>query len=216
MTFTRVWDNTAPPGTRAAAEIDNAMREFRVDIDERLAEKLFNTTMGAPATTDPATLVVRPEILGNVTGKRLYVHGVAFQVDNDESVGEYDTVGTSVEPSADPIRAWVPLPVGVTITRIQWLVTTDAAAAVTCKFGSLAFDVGLAVSQPAAYTATSSSASTRIIDTGVIATPDQITTANGFMYFLEVDQTGSAGLPHLLQIHGALILYNVPDCRNTL
>lgn len=49
--YTRPWDNTAPNGTTVdAADIDRVFQELRVDITERMATLLGNSTF---STTDP-------------------------------------------------------------------------------------------------------------------------------------------------------------------
>lgn len=50
MAYTRIWDNTKPPGTQQAAKIDDEIRELRVDISERLST-ITNWT------ADPITLL---------------------------------------------------------------------------------------------------------------------------------------------------------------
>lgn len=45
MAYTRVWDTEVlgtPPGSRDSDEIDDAIREFKVDVSERLADLVFD------------------------------------------------------------------------------------------------------------------------------------------------------------------------------
>ena len=209
MAFTRGWDNTTPPGTRDADEIDDIIRELKVDLYERLIAKIFNSL---PNTTVEADLVVRPEILGNVVGKRMYIHGSAFQVDADEGVGEYSDDGLAVTPNHDPLRAPLILPPGAKVTRIQWLISSTASATCTLRLCHMDFTVGMA--QTVDNDLSSGTTGARIVDSGdLTATPIVIGNA---VYFLRGDQSGSAGLPSLFEIHGVLILYTVDDCRITL
>jgi hypothetical protein len=163
-----------------------------------------------PNNTDEALTIVKPEVLGNVTGKKLIIHGTAFRADNDE-LGVYSQDGTATTPEADPMRCPLPLPQGVTITKIRWLISTNSSATCTMRIGSLSFTTGLTIVDDLSEL-TSGTTGARIVDSGVISIP----LADGFAYFLEVDQSGSAGLPFTIEIHAVEITYDTPDCRNTI
>lgn len=65
MAYTRVWDNAAPPDGRDADEIGAAIRELRVDLNQRLLTAFTDIDL------DP--LVPVPAISGAVTGRALMI-----------------------------------------------------------------------------------------------------------------------------------------------
>jgi len=206
MAFTRGWDDAAPPGTRNANEIDNAIRELRVDINERVASKLFTTPI--PNTTVEADLVVRPEVLGNAT-KKLLIHGVAFQIESTDD-GNYGDDGLSGLGVHEPFQAPLLLPPGVTITRIRWLVSLSGAAqTVTGTIKSMAFGAGHAAATLDTRN-TSVNGADQILDSGAIS----LALDDTHCYFLVIDSGG--GLTAVFTIHGVEITYTNPDCRNTI
>lgn len=206
MAYTRGWDNTTPPGTRDAAEIDDIIRELKVDISERLLAK-FLTAL--PNTTVEADVVVKPEILGNVTGKKLLIHGSAFVNEDDSSKISYTDTGVLALGSAQPLRAPLPLPNGVTVTNIRWLLTNTNGATVTLSAESLEFAVGLTV-------ASLDSVSTAVDGAQIKSNGSfvEFSIDSGFSYYLQADSGGS-GLTSFT-IHAVEITYDVPDCRNTI
>ena len=76
MPYTRAWSNTIPAGTRAAGEIDDAIRELRVDIQQRMDEALVDdwfddpvvAKSGVGGTVTNRVLVIPPHILMSVGG----------------------------------------------------------------------------------------------------------------------------------------------------
>lgn len=54
MAYTRPWTNNSPLGTRSAAEIDDAIREARVDVAERMDD--ITAVGGKWTVNDPITL----------------------------------------------------------------------------------------------------------------------------------------------------------------
>lgn len=210
MAFTRGWNNATPAGTRLANEIDDAIRELKVDMSERLISKIFNSM---PNTTVEADLVVKPEILGNKT-KRLLIHGNVFQAD-EGAAADYATDGFTTDQASAPVRGNVYLPPGVTITQIRWLISsTIGTPSVTISFKSMAFLVAL--TQTTHDTKTMALSTTpAFYGNGALAVPDQITTDDNHCYYLEIDMAGSSGLIGFI-VHGVEITYTTPDCRSTL
>lgn len=206
MAFTRGWDNTTPPGTRDADEIDDIIRELKVDLYERFIAKLFSAM---PNNTDEALTIVLPEIKGNVTGKKLIIHGSHFQYDSEDnwSYGNEEGVAGFVENGSARAPLW--LPQGVTITKIRWLISTAGSATCTLRLGRTAFDTGLAVTDDLSEL-TSGTTGARIVDSGTIS----VAIADGFAYWLAADQSGSG--VSLFKIHSVEITYDTPDCRNTI
>lgn len=62
--FTRDWDSGNPPGSRSAKQIDDSIREFRVDVYDRLV-----TLLDDPADIDVSPLKLMDDITGKLTGR---------------------------------------------------------------------------------------------------------------------------------------------------
>jgi hypothetical protein len=59
MAYTRVWDNSAPPGSALANTIDTIFQEFRQDTQQRISSLL---RAGTDIDTDP--LQLKPSVIG--------------------------------------------------------------------------------------------------------------------------------------------------------
>lgn len=127
MAYTRVWDNAAPPNGRDADEIGAAIREFRVDIDQRLLTAFTNIDL------DP--LVPVPAISGAVTARPLMISPFAStwrvpsQITITPGVG-YIRVATDGF-TANTGEVAVIVPVGYTITEIDARYTATTGDTIT-------------------------------------------------------------------------------------
>lgn len=205
MVFSRGWDNTTPPGTRNANEIDDIIREFKVDLSERFLSKLLSAL---PNTTVESDVIVKPEILGNGT-KKMVIHGTAFTMESSDN-GSYLDSGESGLGTYGGFRAALQLPNGVSITQIRWLVTNNNAVTLTLDLRSLAFAVGLATA--VLDHRTTIVVGTQIVDSGVLGAP--IAIDSGTAYHLFFDSNGALATSFIL--HAVEITYTTPDCRNTI
>jgi len=199
MPYTRSWSDATPAGTRAANQIDDAIREFKVDLHERM-----NSAFAVDWTTDP--VVALPEVKGNVVGKTLYVPGYAFQVDTGFTNTRYASTGFTLTVVDPAVFAPLFLPVGVTITKLRWRIVNGDANTVQMFLYSMPFTTGTSRTQENLING--NTAADTIYDSGVIA----IVVGAGVMYNLAVDK--SAGITAPI-IHGVEITYTTPDCRNT-
>src|SRR5882672_11871990 len=109
MPYTNPWDTSLPPGSQAANTADDEFRKLKVDVGERLTSVLVG-----PITDDP--LVVRPEILGNVVGKRYSLHHSAFKPEQEYDINSAQSAFSRValymeHNNADVFTrlAWAPL-----------------------------------------------------------------------------------------------------------
>ena len=130
MSYTRNWSNAVPPGSRLAKEIDDAAREFRVDVHERLLTLL---EASIDFDTDPWRL--RADRIGPVAGNlvtRKLVFGPNIlrpqnETDDVQFLGNQvisDALGTSM-------YATVPIPVGYKIKLFEaWVGAFNSTKAV--------------------------------------------------------------------------------------
>lgn len=196
MAYSHVWSDTVPTGSLPANQIDTAIQDLRLDLDERLVPLIFNT----PFTADP--LVVNPALLGNVTAKHLYVGFDRFYAtDADQSNADeyrFDTGGGAT------YRATLDLPVGCTITRakLQYNSTGDS---VTWKVYRVPFVVTIAVAADVFANIVATVNAIDISDSGVLNHPVD----DAYIYRVKAVTVNNA------RIYGVEITYSTPDCRNT-
>lgn len=128
MPYTRAWNNATPPGTRAAKEIDDAIREFKVDVDERLETLIDPTT-----TIDDDPLVLKPGITGTVTGRKMVYPPYLVQPINDDDDVSYADGYFQGDNNTGHLTAYMPItiPVGYVITLFEFYADKIAGASVT-------------------------------------------------------------------------------------
>lgn len=207
MPYTNVWSDIAPPGSQNANTVDDELRKLRLDIHERLSGALVG-----PITDDP--LVVKPEILGNVVGKRYMIHHSAFKPDVEWDVVSAQPTFTRVALYAEHLNTdastrsmWAPLyiPPGVTITGIEFLVNRNGGSNMTVKFGKIDFTV-----TPASdFGSSTSTAANGIV---LLSLAPAYLVLNTQMLALEVTFPGGQAA----RLYGAKVIYSTPDCRNTV
>lgn len=201
MAYTRNWNNATPAGTRAAKEIDDAAREHKVDIYERIL------TLLDPATDfDDDPLVLKPDITGKTTGKIKIIPFCSFVMDGaDESGDNYRNNRLVVPAAAAPIYAPVIMPPGAIITQIQWVVANDDTNTLTAKLRSVI--AGTALTEADENTLTSNTSGTHLMTSATLA----ITIANNKAYYLTIDKGSGTSYA----ICSVLITYDVADSRIT-
>lgn len=198
MTYTNVWSTNRPLGSAQANQIDDEIRALRLDLQERIG--LIFEDMGA----DP--VVIDQTKFGAATGKTLIVHGSAFTIEGSGLVNYDDTGLSEIASDSGPVRAWVPLPGGVSITKIEWLMSNTDTAPISVSFGCMSFELGMGVEVLNAMSSSASGAS--ILDSGDIVIPVQ----NTKTYFLKADKGGGG----FFGLRAVKITYNCPDGRSTI
>jgi len=204
MAYTRVWVNNTPPGAQAANTADDEIRNLRVDVEERMGTLVTGWLTGG--ATDP--IVVKPEILGNVTGKKLTLHWSEF-------VKQWDLSSTNAGAFDDkfvqgPVNTVyvcpIPIPVGDSIT--------SATCMVGWAGGTIIFSL-----HRGSYSAVPTDSlvgSVNIVSGGdqvspnISGLPHTVLADNA--YYLSLSTGANAGN----KLYGAQIIYNTPDCRNTI
>src|SRR6266516_2688915 len=120
MPFTRVWTKNNPPGSQQAFTADDEIRNLREDIEERIGILVTGWSTSSPL--DP--LVVRPEVLGNVTGKIVSFSHWSFRPLWSGSIITVGTGETALYLESTGGFTWyapVQLPIGATITSLSYL-----------------------------------------------------------------------------------------------
>lgn len=208
--YTRNWDSTSPVGSRAANEIDDAIREKLVDIEERVADKL----MSLPATRNSADVVVKPEILGNVTGKKLLIPFTDFQPTEDDDDIFYGGV-THVEPyyltdnniNRNVAYCGIKLPPGVTITQVDLICDIFEKTSVKAQLYKATVAAGT-------QSQIGADATRSVAGVGAASIASLSETLDGTAFYF-VRATGSVTTGRF-KVYGVVVTYTTPDCRNTI
>lgn len=141
MAYTRDWDTevlNTPPGSRDSDEIDDAIREFKVDINERLADMVYDPS------ADPVQIKV-PGI--NIDGSQ---NVKVPAVDGRLMLNlQFDSTSYIVKPTAISQGgnwiASIPVPRGTTIRAVGFNVARKTlGATVTCSVIKVQNGTGIA------------------------------------------------------------------------
>ena len=202
MAYARVWTKANPPGGQAANTADDEIRNLREDIEQRMATLVGGWTTGF--TSDPIT--VNPEILGNVAGKSQTIHHGAFRPGNTGfAVNITDLYLESNDGVSMDVHAPLLVPAGCTLVTVSFLVNRNGGGNIT---GSLRYnDFTAAPATTTVGTVTTASNGIQIINTSGMP----VAVIGGRTYFLKVVLPNAGA-----RLYGAQVVYNTPDCRNTL
>lgn len=203
MAFTRGWNNATPAGTRAANEIDDAIREFKVDISERLISKIFNSM---PNTTPEADLVVQPSILGNVTGKIMIFGAHILQNRQDEHDTQHQDNYTQLD-IGETMNGCLILPPSIVITAFDATVDRQLSGTFTVEVNSINYLTGVAT---LIATCTRTANGVGLTTLGVNSFP--YTLSNNEWISIHAVCSGSFHA----RFYGCRVTYNTTDCRNTI
>ncbi len=208
MAYTNVWNSNSPPGSQDAKTADDEFRKFRLDIEERMEDKFITDV-----TVDP--WVVKPEILGNVTGKNVCLHHGLFSpevtYDGAGPTGNIFTRSTlfveNVRGSQLILFGGLVLPPGVTVTDIVWVGNRNNGST-NISFIFEAADLSSQTIFTHSTVATTANGIQSVVASGL-----SVVIAGVRAYYLKVvlPYVGSGG-----RFYGAEVFYNVPDCRNTV
>lgn len=215
MSYTNTWDDTIPPDTGARNQVALFIRNVRVDLQER-----FNDQLVVDTTTDP--WVLQPKVLGNVTGKWINLHWSDFikqPVIFVSDVWNPNRVSVSTPPSAYALNgngtgtgnnfalyATARLPDGVTVTEVDfWVDPAGGSGTEVAMYKQYKGDGSVS----AVFTPVTSGASgyTKVIKSGLT---ELIDNANYTYFLMVVLGDGNS------KLYSASVIFDVPDCRNTL
>jgi len=206
MAYTRSWNDATPAGTRAANQIDDAIREFKVDVHERMDDIVDDWT------ADP--VVPQGAVSGAKDGKYLlFGPGIMVAQDDENDVVHQEQYFEN-DPSASnkTARGHILLPIGITIVEVAAMVDRNFNSGVRVVFYSSEFTNGT----PAAVT---------VIDTldkttsgvGIVtsAAPLSVVTDENTLYMIKLNATAHLGVAGV-KFYGFRVKYNTPDSRFTI
>lgn len=192
MSYTNTWSDTIPLGSEAASHIDDAIRQLRLDVHERMTDLVIDWTADpvvlqtAGASGDnsryiPPTAFFSPEN-GLATPNNFIVHQAS------------DGIVTA------PLSAF--LPFNATITRIKYWIDRGTTSVVTLSVRSIPFAAGSYVNTDVAATIMSTSTGgIQTLDTGVIS----VALNSSNMYDIGIIATG--GATKFFSIYGVFIAF---------
>lgn len=200
MPYTRVWSDATPAGSRAANEIDDAIREFKVDVRERMNSFIVDWL------ADP--VVLQAAFGGAKTGKRLVFgpFGGSPTLDEDDLSWTDEYMQMDNTAGRDH-RVPIILPTGITITLVQFIVDRNSGINVTVQLRSRTFDT--VSTSASAASATTAAAGIQVIDSGVVS----ILTDDATSWNVKVVHPGGGARP---RYYGCRVTYNSPGSGSAI
>ncbi len=200
MPYGITWTSLTRPGTRAA---NNAAADL-TSIPDALKER-FEDVLIVSATADP--WVLKDGVLGKVTGKKLIIPHTAFRERTGGVPAQLaDQALTSVGDTGT-LYAGIDLPVGVTITLIEFLVTR-LSGSVLWTFYKTAF--GVSVASTVIASGAQATGGTQIISSAALT---EVT--DGSIYYLSLDSNLSGSITPVFLTYGARVIYDTPSSQVT-
>lgn len=208
MPFSDAWNDTDPPGSELAKNIDDHIRKLRLQIDERMEAMLVEDWAADP-------LAYLDAVSGKKTGKQILIPFGAFLYGTTGSTSKGVEMHTSyVETYVDtgPMIAPVILPPGVTVTLVELMADKGDTTSVSWQFSYRLFSAGGSTDDENVIDAgtTFSTAGIQIKATGALT---EVIAANT-LYWIRVSATGSSGQAY--DLFGARITYDTPAHLNTI
>lgn len=195
MGFTNAWSITRPTGTLPANQIDDEIRAFRLDVQERM------NVIFEDFSADP--LVAKPAFGGKVTGNTVVIHHAAFI--NDDGLVAPRTAKYLQEQNAPTTwYARVTIPVGVTITKFEALVDPIGGNTINTSLQLMTFD-------DVAGTNTIINVGANGNGAVVVSSAVNYVTLNNEVYFVQFTITTNGQ-----RFYAARITYDSPDVSKRL
>lgn len=135
MPYTRGWNDGTPAGSRAANQIDDAIREFKVDLHERMDSALVVDWL-----TDP--VVAKDSILGKSTARFMVFGPSIFQAVQDEDDMRWELEAVRMNETGRTINGSIRLPTGITITKFEASMDRGGAASAVATFKRVNYNDG--------------------------------------------------------------------------
>jgi hypothetical protein len=143
MAYTRTWNNATPAGTRAAKEIDDAIREAKVDIYDRIISLLDTENPDTPATIDDDPLVLKPMFSGKVKDKQLLIGPhILVPKDDDDDVTRLEQYYESDNDALAFAYGTIIIPVGYTIKLFEGWMDKNGATSCTMELSAINVTTG--------------------------------------------------------------------------
>lgn len=199
MPYVEAWNETDPPGTEQAKNIDEHFRKIRRQLTERFDDKLF-----ADFAADP--LVLKDEISGKKDGKVLIIPAHLFVGQPVGGFPNYTTDGVGFD-STVTLYSGLILPVGTTIKRLRFHFSSGGAV-VQMNGRLVSTPITPPLTTTVLTTVTSNAAGERIADSGDITWPVLVSVR----YHLEVYSNSLSDTTFAM----AEVTYNTPTHRDTI
>ena len=194
MAYTNAWLNTIPLGGASASTIDDALRQLRLDINERLL-----TILTSGFDDDPWELDVSG--IGAQDGVNIYFsHQLCHGHEDDDDLYWYDDYFESDDNQDYPVYMPIALPAGATLTDFDIVMDIHNSSQVSVDLRRVLFAGG---------TSSTSVSSQNITATGVIvhAIIDGAShTVGDGAYYLKLNNATGSGQ---YRVYGARATINV-------
>lgn len=157
MAYTRSWSDATPAGTRAANQIDDAIREFKVDLHERMDDIVDDWA------ADP--VVVQGAVSGRVTGRVLLFGPHILQNRQDEHDTQHQDNYVQLD-IGETMNGQLLVPAGITITDFDAVVDIQLSGTFTVELYEVAYLTG---TKNSIVTRTRSTNGVGLTDSGTIS-----------------------------------------------
>lgn len=201
MVYANAWSDSNPPGSSPANTIDTIIQTLRSEIHERMNDIVVDWL------ADP--IVLKSTTSGANTAKTLKLAPYGFTSDSTFSIPQpgyyalYPIGFGGFAPTIGNAYINVPLPSGVTITRIRVLADKNSAPNLTVEFRGVRLadgNDGARLFGPI----TINTAGIVMADTGAMT----LNIDDTYLYYLKVI---GGSTTQFAKIYGAIITYSCPD-----
>ena len=211
MAYTRVWNRNSPVGTDAANTLATIIDNFKQDVEERASTYFGGWNTASP--TDPITAL--PAILGNVTGKTMYLGPQCFAPEGNSnqllvlSPSNSVWAGSSGVSVPGILLCGFHLPVGAILQNVKVLGYIDTTLTLSLALYKTPFTASNPAQTQIGSTANFVANGTwQIVSVG--GNPLGHTILASTFYTIQLAHSaGSAG--KFIQVFGAEITYDVAD-----
>lgn len=208
MPYTNPWVDNIPSGSAQASTIDDQLRQLRLDIHERM-DTILDT--GKKWGDDPIGL---PDITGTVVDRHVYINPFSIQPVNQSDNVRYEWGGHGIFKSqgSDLVTVCpVVLPLGVTITRVEFVSKVEINFTLTVKMYKRAWGITDTVTQIGSDMASAGTGSAALFDSGAASFSEVIDDST---YWLE--NIISAGVFSQYWLYGYRLHVNVPGAGSVV
>lgn len=200
MPYTNAWSDSIPTGAELARNIDDQIRQLRLDVHERMDSLVADWTAD-PVVLSPTGSSDLIRIIPYSSWLNDY-HGVA-------GVGIFDGVAVGASGSG-PYVATVNavIPRNATITNIVHNISPEVGGLITWTFKLLSVDFPVAapISPTTVFSMSTSTDGIQVMDSGVVSLT--LDSDNKIYSFAFEDTAGAAG--KLCQIIATKVTYTLP------
>ena len=201
MPYSYPWNNAVPAGSDLAAQLDTFITDMKNALTERLEDKLVSSM-----TADP--WVVKPAILGNVTGKTQITTWCDFDWNGTSNPAnnyqQRNTINATLRG-----RAVLQFPPGTVITDFNAIFAGNGTDASTIELIRTSYAAVPTEVTIATLTRTNAAVAEEV-STGLNETVPADT------YYLVLVTLENTAVGRTSRFQTVKFIYDTPDCRNTL